>query len=197
MAPRPVASWPTGGGIFNDGGSTGNSGGNAILTITNSTISGNSVGFHGGGIYNHGINIEHHGFTGWVVSATRRNKRFTRYFSDQDGQRKALRAARVYRDKLLSRLPPPKKIRIKDKRNTTGVIGVCRQEYREKSAKWFVRYIAEWLKNDDTRASASFSVNLYGEEDAFELAVYCRRKGLRELGLPRAYYERVSDNKCG
>ena len=30
-------------------------------------------------------------------------------------------------------------------------------------------------------------MNLYGEEDAFELAVYCRRKGLRELGLPRAY----------
>ena len=75
---------------------------------------------------------EHHGFTGWVVSATRRNKRFTRYFSDHpNGQRKALQAARVYRDKLLSRLPPPKKIRIKDKRNTTGVIGVCRQEYRE------------------------------------------------------------------
>jgi hypothetical protein len=85
-------------------------------------------------------------------------------FSDHpNGQRKALQAARVYRDKLLSRLPPPKKIRIKDKRNTTGVIGVCRQEYREKSGKWFVRYIAEWPKSDGTRASASFSVNLYGE----------------------------------
>jgi hypothetical protein len=140
---------------------------------------------------------EHHGFTGWVVSATRRNKRFTRYFSDPNGQRKALQAARVYRDKLLSRLPPPRRIRIKDKRNTTGVIGVCRQEYREKSGKWFVRYIAEWPKSDGTTGTASFSVNLYGEEDAFELAVYCRRKGLRELGLPRAYYERVSDNKCG
>jgi len=35
-------------------------------------------------------------------------------------------------------------------------------------------------------------VNLYGEEDAFELAVYCRRKGLRELGMPTAYYEPVS-----
>ena len=39
-----------------------------------------------------------------------------------------------------------------------------------------------------TTGSASFSVNLYGEEDAFELAVYCRRKGLRELGLPKAYF---------
>jgi hypothetical protein len=55
----------------------------------------------------------------------------------------------------------------------------------------------EWPKSDGTTGTASFSVNLYGDEDAFESAVYCRRKGLRELGLPRAYYERVSDNKCG
>ena len=123
------------------------------------------------------------------VSATRRNKRFTRYFSDQpNGQRKALQAARAYRDKLLSRLPPPRKTKITNKRNTTGVIGVCRQEVLRKSGRWFARYIAEWPKSDGTTGTASFSVNLYGEEDAFELAVYCRRKGLRELGLPRAYY---------
>jgi len=61
---------------------------------------------------------EHHGFTGWVVSATRRNKRFTRYFSDHpNGQRKALQAARAYRDKLLSRLPPPRRTRMRDKGN--------------------------------------------------------------------------------
>jgi hypothetical protein len=30
--------------------------------------------------------------------------------------------------------------------------------------------------------------NLYGKEDAFELAVYCRRKRFRELGLPTVYY---------
>jgi hypothetical protein len=36
--------------------------------------------------------------------------------------------------------------------------------------KRFARYIAEWPKSDGTKGSASFSVNLYGEEDAFELA---------------------------
>jgi AP2 domain len=59
----------------------------------------------------------------------------------------------------------------------------------------FARYIAEWPNREGTRSSASFSVNLYGEEDAFELAVYRRCKGLRELGLPSAYYERGSDDK--
>jgi hypothetical protein len=134
---------------------------------------------------------EHHGFTGWVVSATRRNKRFTRYFSEhRNGRRKALQAARAYRDKRLSRLPPPKKIGTIEKRNTAGVIGVWRQEYRRKSGRWFARYIAEWPNSNGTSSTASFSVNFYGEEDAFDLAVYCRRKGLRELGLPRAYYAR-------
>ena len=94
---------------------------------------------------------EHHGFTGWVVSATRRNKRFTRYFSDHpNGQRKALQAARVYRDKLLSRLPPPRKTKITNKRNTTGVMGVCRQEVRRKSGRWFARYMAERPDNRPT-----------------------------------------------
>jgi hypothetical protein len=58
-------------------------------------------------------------------------------------------------------------------------MGVCRQEYQRKSGNWFARYIAEWPKSDGTKGSTSFSMNLYGEEDAFELAVYCRRKGLR------------------
>ena len=52
-------------------------------------------------------------------------------------------------------------------------------------------------KADGTSGTASFSVNLYGEEDAFELAVYCRRKGLREFGMPTAYYEPVSSARGG
>jgi AP2 domain len=136
---------------------------------------------------------EHHGFTGWVVCTTRRNKRFRCYFSDHpNGGQIALQAARAYRGKLLSRLPPPRKTKITNKRNTTGVMGVCRQEVRRRSGRLFARYIAEWPKSDGTKGSASFSVNLYGEEDAFELAVYCRRKGLRELGLPRSYYVGLS-----
>ena len=63
-------------------------------------------------------------------------------------------------------------------------------EVSEELKKWFARYIAEWPKSDGTKGSASFSVNLYGEEDAFELAVYCRCKGVRELGLPKAYYDK-------
>ena len=52
---------------------------------------------------------------GVAVTGTSVVVRFTRYFSDHPNrQRKALQAARAYREKLLSRLPPPKKIKIKE-----------------------------------------------------------------------------------
>lgn len=61
------------------------------------------------------------------------------------------------------------------------------KKYGESPEGWFARYIAEWPRSEGTRGNASFSVNLYGEEDPFELAVDCWRKGLLQLGLPRAY----------
>jgi hypothetical protein len=124
---------------------------------------------------------EHNHFKGWQVAAKRRGKRFVRYFSDGAGGRiKALRAARAFRDELVSKLPRPTKVKRRDIRNTTGVIGVSRITERARSGNWFVRYIAYWPRTDATRAKATFSVNAYGEDGAFKLAVSCRRKGLRE-----------------
>ena len=81
------------------------------------------------------LRYKHNYFRGWRVRAKRRGRCFTRYFSDHpQGRREALRAARVFRDKLMARLPPPTKIKIKrtDIRNTTGVIGVA----SVKRARW-------------------------------------------------------------
>src|SRR5205085_11067027 len=79
---------------------------------------------------------EHNCFQGWVVSAKRKGKRFTRYFSDSRfGCRKAFRAARAFRDKLVSKLPAPTKIKRRYVRNTTGVIGVARVKERTRSGR--------------------------------------------------------------
>ena len=65
-------------------------------------------------------------FRGWRVSTKRREKLFSRYFLDRPhGRVAALRAARTFRDKLVSQLPRPTKIKRKYVRNTTGVIGVA------------------------------------------------------------------------
>jgi hypothetical protein len=112
---------------------------------------------------------EHHGFTGWVVSATRRNKRFTRYYSDHpNGKRKALRDARAFRDKLIAKLPTPTKIK-KYICNTTGVIGVSRRKEWTRGGRMFVRYIAQWPVQSGHKGRATFSVGFYGEKGAFRL----------------------------
>src|SRR5690349_19498220 len=126
---------------------------------------------------------EHHGFTGWLVCATRRDRRFRRYFSDHPhGRKKALHAARVFRTKLVARLPAPTKVKRRYIRNTTGVIGVARVKERTRSGKWLVRYVAQWpTSGGGNSARVSFSVGLYGEEEAFRLAALSRRKGLKAL----------------
>jgi hypothetical protein len=102
---------------------------------------------------------EHHGFTGWVVSATRRNKRFRRYFSDRpQGKRKALRDARAFRDKLVAPLPIPTKIKRSYISNTTGVIGVSRTREHTRSGGLLIRYVAQWPQLNGKTGRATFSV---------------------------------------
>jgi len=127
---------------------------------------------------------EHNYFQGWVVTAKRKGKRFTRYFSDSRfGRRKAFRAARAFRDRLVSKLPPPTKIKRRYVRNTTGVIGVARVKERARSGRRFVRYVASWPKRDGKRGKATFSIGLYGEKEAFRLAVSARCAGLQNSEL--------------
>ena len=130
----------------------------------------------------HLIQRYEHNYSGWVVRAKRGGKVFRRYFSDQPkGRRKALRAARAFRDKLVAQSPRPTKIKRTDIRNTTGVIGVARVKERTRSGKVFVRYVASWLKHNGERGKASFSVGFYGKKEAFRLAVCARRAALQEL----------------
>src|SRR5437867_2484786 len=110
---------------------------------------------------------EHNHFRGWVVSTKRKGKRFTRYFSDAPhGRRKSLRAARAFRNKLISRLPRPSKIKRRYVRNTTGIIGVARVKELTRSGKWFVRYVAQWPARSGKIGRATFSIGLYGEVEA-------------------------------
>jgi len=125
---------------------------------------------------------EHNHFRGWCVTTKRRGKRFRRYFSDRLGGRwKALQVARSFRDKLVAQLPRPTKIKRRDVRNTTGIIGVARVKERTRKGKWFVRYVGSWPDQNGKRGKASFSVGFCGEAKAFRLAVRSRRDGLRKF----------------
>ena len=134
----------------------------------------------------HLIQRYEHNYSGWIVSAKRRGKVFRRYFSDRPkGRKKALRAARAFRDKLVVCLPRPTKIKSRYVLNTTGVVGVARTKERTRSGTILERYVASWSEPSGRRGKASFSVGLYGEKEAFRLAVRSRRAALQELKLAR------------
>jgi AP2 domain len=125
---------------------------------------------------------EHNHFRGWVVSIKRRGKRKVRYFSDRPaGRVAALKNARRFRDELLPRLPLPNKIKRHYILNTTGVIGVARTKERTRTGKSLVRYAACWPTTTGKPGRATFSVGLYGEAEAFRLAVAARKAGLAAL----------------
>ena len=136
----------------------------------------------------HLISRYEHNFRGWRVTAKRQGKRFVRYFSDRpNGRNAAFRAARAYRDKLMARLPWPTKVKRKYVLNRTGVVGVCITVERTRAGRLMRRYVASWSRRDGSRGKASFSIRLYGKEEAFALAVQARRTALKRLGVKSDY----------
>ena len=132
----------------------------------------------------------HNYFTGWVVSAKRRGKRFTRYFSDHPrGRLEALHAARAFRGKLVSKLPRPTKIKRSYVRNTTGVIGVARVKECTGRGKITVRYVASWPKPNGKRGKASFSESSKSgfSETILTLITLLRMNGLNASSVFMAF----------
>lgn len=126
---------------------------------------------------------------GFEVRFMRRGYVFEKLFSDAvyGGKRKALAAAREYRDELEAEYPHYSRkevARIKSERNTSGVVGVRLSE--ETDDRWpskpvYLYWVAQWSPSPGVRKTKRFSVNKYGEEEAFRLALAARRKGVREM----------------
>lgn len=125
---------------------------------------------------------EHNHFSGWVVAAKRRGRRWVKYFSDRPaGRWDALRRAREYRQRLVAHLPRATKVKRTYARNTTGEIGVALIKDRTRAGTVIWRYVAQWPTRHSGRAKATFSVARYGKREARRLAVDARREGLAEF----------------
>lgn len=126
---------------------------------------------------------------GWFVRCYRNAKIYSKLFSDKKygGRRKALCAAREYRDQLekdlekIPRTPRGRRLVFSDSRNKTGVLGVTRS--KKVGADGVVReaYAVSWRPEPGVQKCTSFSIDKYGEEGAFRLAVQLRRKKMREI----------------
>ncbi len=126
---------------------------------------------------------------GWLVRGYKNGKRYSKLFSDRKlkSAEEALRQAQNFYKELTDRLksiparPRAKKIVYKDVRNSTGVIGISRLHKIGKNGAELAFYSVTWRPAPGVQKCTSFSVNKYGEEEAFKRAVTCRFDGLKQL----------------
>jgi hypothetical protein len=130
------------------------------------------------------------GTVAFLVHFERKKRSYIKRFSDRQhgSERKALSAARAWRDTQLAKLPTftAKERALKPlAHNTSGVRGVCRIEDRRVNARgeplvlvYWSAYIADEV---GTPRPKRFPVHRYGEQRAFDLAVQARQAYVRSL----------------
>jgi hypothetical protein len=119
---------------------------------------------------------------GYLVYMTRAGKKHLVYVSDNQagGRAAALREALRIRRQLEAKLPPLLWHRLHTN-NETGVPAVTRVEGLTRAGKRATpRYQAFWIDGAGRRRTRSYSVSVYEERQAFQLAVEARRRGVRE-----------------
>ncbi|QDS95998.1 AP2 domain protein [Roseimaritima multifibrata] len=126
---------------------------------------------------------------GYLVRVMRRKKLHSQFFSDLDygGKRKALAAAREHRDDLESRLKSfsAKKLAQQTRsNNTSGIAGVRLVEetdHRWASKPTYKYWVAQWSPSKGVRKTKRYSVEKYGNDEAYRLAVKARKKGVASM----------------
>lgn len=126
---------------------------------------------------------------GWFVRAYKNKKTYSKFFGDKKygGKEEALVLARKHRDQLaeeLSGIPVEAKARrivSSDSRNLTGVLGVTRLSKMTASGGVSEFYSVTWRPQPGVQKCSSFSINKYGEKEAFRLAVKLRKKQMAKI----------------
>ena len=120
---------------------------------------------------------------GFYVRITHKGKSYQKYFLDKacGGRSRALKAAKVYRDKILSELPKSKRDAAARKRRQikkSGVTGVTYVVSKSIKGKAYDYWQAAWVDKTNRCRTAKFSISRYGEEEALELAKKARQDGV-------------------
>jgi hypothetical protein len=149
------------------------------------------------------IDDEIKNFHCWRFQMVRNNKKVSKQFSDSvyGGKRKALQIAIRYRDEILATTDLfEQQIRIRTelrRNNKSGYSGVRRYENGRKpgSKSRQVYWSATWTNEDGVKHSRSFSINLYGEEEAKQLAIAERERQLLKVCAIKVSHWRDPDIK--
>ncbi|TWT49336.1 AP2 domain protein [Rubripirellula amarantea] len=126
---------------------------------------------------------------GFLVRITRKGKLTSQYFRDEDygGKRKALAAAKEYRDKIeatkkgYSTKELAKRARANNTSGITGVRLVTEVDPRWPSEPEYKYWVAQWSPSKGVRKTKRFSVDKYGDKEAYRLAVKARNRGVANM----------------
>lgn len=117
----------------------------------------------------------------------RRGEKIEKYFADTKfrGKLGALREAKDYRDDLEKELRPytvSELAKRPSKRNTSGTVGVrvsYRKDIRGDYEYTYYFWVAQWTDGKGRRKTKSFSIDKYGHDKAYQLALKARKKGIK------------------
>lgn len=129
---------------------------------------------------------------GWFVRIYRNDVIYSKLFSDSryNGSESALHAALSYRDEfenlldLKDRVPRRnnrKPVVSQNRRNKTGVVGVCHRKRKLPSGKIAECYSVTWAPEPNVQKCTSFSISKYGKREAFRRAKALREKMVKEM----------------
>lgn len=128
--------------------------------------------------------------TAYRVSFTRHGKNVSKLFRtrDFDNARAALKAARAWRDSMTQSLLPETKQEFSQRvrpDNTSGCPGVYLRRQLVRRGNWsgeYTHWQAQAPQGVKPFRSCSFSVDRYGFDGAYELAVQARAEFVAEVG---------------
>ena len=137
---------------------------------------------------------------GWFLRMYRGGETFSKFFSDSryQGKAEALEAAKEYKCKFEEKFPnlassPTKGFRDKpQKNNSTGVVGVSETFIRSRGREQrkIPCFAVSWRPAPNVARTKKFSIERYGRDAAFQMAVKFRKEKEREM-----LQSRTTDNK--
>lgn len=117
---------------------------------------------------------------GWQVRLQRRGIKYAKFFSDSacGDRHKALKNACKFRDQLVNELEDQARnqarICTRSARNSSGVVGVSKICINAANGASYHFWQATWSPQPGKRCCVKFSIQRYGETEAFQLAVQAR-----------------------
>ena len=126
------------------------------------------------------IDLPAAGTFGWQVRLQRRGIKYAKFFADgmYGSESISLEAARQWRNAVLQKIDDQTRICERSDRNRSGVVGVSKITVSAPNGNTYQFWQATWSPSPGQRRCVKFSIQRYGDREAFQLAVEARTEGV-------------------